>query len=153
MAKWKVKEFVPVVPSAFIWAVVPEDDEWKVTCLAPTKEKAESIVREHNYNEKTFYRLTEDNLQTVAKQRLGRLLTPEELKSAAKAASSLDIPWDEYLDRVLECENLNAGVRCMHCTHPEGAHCQMDQRTECDCVPCKFCTLYPNKEASPETAE
>lgn len=145
MAKWKVREFIPVVPNAYVWAVVSEDDDKTALCLAPSERQAENIADEHNYNEKTFYRLTEDDLQTVAKQRLGRLLTPEELKSATEAASSLDISWDEYLDGVLECENLNAGVRCMHCTHPEGAHCQMDQRIECDCVPCKFCTLYPEE--------
>lgn len=145
MAKWMVKEFVPVVPSAYVWAVVSEDDDKTALCFAPTERQAENIADEHNYNEKTFYRLTEDDLQMVAKQRLGRLLTPEELKSAAEAASSLDIPWDEYLDGVLECENLDDGVRCMHCTNPEGAHCQMDQRTECDCVSCVYCKLYPKE--------
>lgn len=143
--KWKVRELVPVVPGSWVWGVVPEDNETEVLCIAPTKEAAERIVRERNSNEKTFYRLTEEDFQTVAKQRLGRLLTPRELKSACEAGSSMDIQWDEYLDSILECEGFDIGTRCLHCTHPKDARCELSQRLEPECIPCIYCKLHPKE--------
>ena len=146
MGKWKAKELVPVIPGTWVWGVVPEDNETEVLCIAPTKEAAERIVRERNFNEETFYRLTEEDFQTVAKQRLGRLLTPEELKSACEAGSAMDIPWDEYLDGILECENFDASARCMYCTLHVDKSCPDQQSRNNDCGSCKFCALYPKEE-------
>ena len=146
MTKWMVKEFMPIIPNAYVWAVVSEDDKSKAICLAPSKKLAELVAYERNRNKATFYRLTEDDMQSAAKQRLGRLLTPEELKKACESGSSLELDWMDWLDTILSYEDLDEDCRCIHCTLDKDAKCDSDDRTDCDCLPCKHCSLHPYKE-------